>query len=251
MKYVLPIALVFTLLSCGSDDTVDTPINGMDASADAQSDLGAEDARDDDATVEDSGTADMGAQDMAQQDMAQQDMAQEDMAQEDMGEADSGDPDMASGGCATGFTQTAGIDESIVACAGPDESLNQCDSADACATGWHVCTASEYRARYEAVEPAAASTGTFWLAGCVRDGAAPTSPSDQVCSDCTGVPTGSDEDVAFSCINSIRASSESLHVGVRAGSACVFVGTDDAGNDAYWNATPAASTLNGAFCCAD
>lgn len=182
-------------------------------------------------------------------DMAAADLGA-DAATEDMS-VDMEVSDAAMGACAAGYTAHEEVAGAVVACEGAADSLNQCDAAAACGAGWHMCTAAEYRAHFEAVEPAAVADATYWLSSCVRDGADPTAPSDVPCVDCTGTQTGGDADVSFSCINSISIETDELYVGVRAGSACTFVGIDAAGNDAFWNAQPSSTLQAGAFCCID
>ncbi len=166
--------------------------------------------------------------------------------------ADMGSDMTAGAGCAPGATLHEGVDSDIVACeAATAQSLNQCQASALCGQGWHMCTATEYRAKYETVFHPETENATYWLAGCVRDGAAPTSPANNVCADCTGTQTGGTEDVGFSCVNAITLTADSLYVGVRAGSACSFVGLNQAGNDAFWSVLPAASAEDGAFCCRD
>lgn len=254
MRQFLVVAIaLFIASACGSDSEV--PADTTDAStaedASGMLDMPADDAGGEtDMFIGDMTTADVGS-DLGMQTDAAVDLGAADLGT-DMTMQDAGDEDAtSSGACAIGYTETVGVAGEISACAAGTEALNQCDASNACATGWHLCTASEYRTTYEATEAPAVLDSTLWLAGCVRDGAAPMSPSDSVCSDCTGTQTGSDEDVAFSCVNSIRLTSDSLYVGVRAAGSCQFVGTSNSGDDAYWSAQPASNTLNGALCCVD
>lgn len=238
--------LSLLVVACGSDEA------GEDADA-GGSDSGVID-------VQDSGEPDTGSANNNDLDAsgeedtgAEADMSgQEDAGGEDAGSGDSGMEDAGtSEGCASGFTRTVGVDGAIVACTGPADAVNQCDAQALCGAGWHMCTATEYRAQYAAMEPPAVDMSNLWLASCVRDGADPQAPSDGVCSECTSTATGGDVNLAFSCVNAVRISSESLYVGVRAGAACTFVGTEEAGNDAYWSVELASTQLGGAFCCAD
>lgn len=259
MKRLLLLSLLLTFASaCGSDS--EAPADTADAStvedASGTLDMAPQDAGGEtDMTVATDMAADL-THDMGEESDASDMTSMADMGADtgadDAGSDDAGTSDAGSeGACANGFTETVGIAGQVSACAAGTESLNQCDASNACATGWHLCTASEHRAVYETTEAPAVLDSTLWIAGCVRDGGAPMSPMDNVCSDCTGTQTGSDEDVGFSCVNSIRLTSESLYVGIRAAGSCQFAGTSDSGNDAYWSPQPSSNDLNGALCCAD
>lgn len=253
MKKLLSILVFLMLSGCGSDSETPTDVPDASSSNDASGQADAGDlGQEPDMTVVDM-AADIPATEDLGVDMTASDAGSDASANDagsDVGIDASSDAG-SDGACANGYTETVGVPGEVSACAAATESLNQCDAANACAAGWHVCTASEHRGRYEATEPPAVLDSSLWLAGCVRDGAAPMSPIDSACSDCTGTQSGSDEDVGFSCVNAIRLTSDSLYVGVRAASSCQFVGTDTSGDDAYWSAQPAANTLNGAMCCID
>lgn len=257
MKRIALVVLLTTAgFSCGKDTGLGTDDAGNDV---ALSDSGATDdmkaAADSGGTTEDMASqgGDMSSADMGTsgQDMrSPADTGAADSGADDMSVADAG-VDMAAGPCAVGYAAHEEVAGAVVACEGATDALNQCDAADACGNGWHLCTAAEYRTHFEASEPSAVADATYWLASCVRDGADPTAPSDTVCSDCTGTQTGGDADVSFSCVNALTIETDQLHVGVRAGSACTFAGLDEAGNDAFWNAQPSSVLQAGAFCCVD
>lgn len=246
MKVQITVTLIaIVALSCGKDDVTPT----ADMSDATIADMGAQDSNNPQA---DMGQADVGAPDVAQPDTASPDLGAPDMATQDTGSMpDTGSDVGAGAGCAPGYTGHEEVAGAVVACEGAADSLNQCDAAAACGPGWHMCTATEYRANFEAVEPAAVADATYWIASCIREGGAPTAPSDTACTDCTGTQVGGSVEVSFSCINAISLETDQLVVGLRAGSACTFAGVDAAGNDAFWNAQPASTLQAGAFCCID
>ena len=230
------IVLVVLAAGCGKDE-VPSPDTGTDVRF-AGPDFAAPDATSADVTP----TTDMSMHADAGPDAMSNDMPATDTTNGDTS---------SSPACAPGFTSHEEIAGTVVACAGAADALTQCDAATACGTGWHMCTATEYRSFFESVEPTSVADGTYWIASCIRDGADAVPPSDAPCSDCTGTQTGSDATVSFSCVNPISIDSDQLYVGVRAASACTFAGVDAPGNDAFWNAQPASTPQTGAFCCAD
>jgi hypothetical protein len=236
-------------VGCGSDDSSPTDAGLADASGDGGGSF--------DAAVSDGGVVmDMAVEIDMSTDAAERDSGESaDVGADSGGDAgaDTGGADMAEtdGPCAASYTAREEVAGTVVACEGQPGTLNQCDAEAACGAGWHMCTATEYRTYFESVQPASAENATFWIASCVRNGGAPMAPSDTVCSDCTGTQTGTDEAVATSCVNALTVETGQLYVGVRAGTACTFVGEDAAGNDAFWNAQPARALQDGAFCCID
>lgn len=256
----LPALLLASLLVLfGCDD--DTG-NANDDTSNTQNDTSENDTNTQDTATQDTGGGDDtatqdtgGADDTSTADTATQDTGTTDTGTADTGTADASDAGGADttvddDGCADGFTAFAGVDADIVACAGATESLSQCDASQACGAGWHMCTASEYQSRYTAAEHPETNNFSFWLASCIRDGGDTQVPSDVICSDCTGTQTGSEADVAQSCVNGLVFSTDQLYVGVRAGFACASLGDiSDNSTQAFWNFQLASSTQNGAFCC--
>lgn len=176
------------------------------------------------------------------------DVVAPDVAPREQGGVDIGGDVTAAEGCAAPAKGTmAGAD--VVACLGPVDSVDQCQAAAYCATGWALCTASQYQLRYgAAVDPPVAVTEGLWLAGCVRDGAVPTAPVDGVCTSC-GADQGSNQVVGWSCVNSVSTNTDSLHVGLRTASACTHAGTTAITTQGFWAAWPAHLLRSGALCC--
>lgn len=248
MKRIVTI-FFFVLLplasACGSDDSTDADAGAPDATS---TDAAAADMSTSDGgpSIDDGGTTDA----ESDPDGGEPD---DGGTSDDAGtQMDVSDPDADStGACASDYAEVGGIDGVIIACEGAAESIDQCDAVAACGDGWHMCTATEFRAQYESTEPPGVLDANFWIASCIRDGGGPQSPSDEICSDCTGTATGPEADVAFSCVNSISIVTESSYVGVRAAGSCQFAGNGNPGNDAYWSASPASTLQAGAFCCPD
>ena len=151
-------------------------------------------------------------------------------------------------GCSGGAEGLATGETDVVACIAPT-TASQCEASNFCASGWHLCTASAYRTGRQAALPAAV-TESLWLAGCARDGAAPSAPFDQVCSSCEA-GTGSEVTVGWSCVNSAVVISGRLRIGVRTSDACSRIGVNSDATATFWQAWPASQGLRGALCCRD
>lgn len=228
---VLCAALVCSLGACSDD-------SGSAADAGTDSAIPADVARDTlgdrgagEGAVVDRGAADVGAAEGGAADLGARDLGA------DLGPA---------AGCASGFGTVVSAD--IAACPAAS-AVDQCAAAALCASGWALCTASQYQTRYgAATTPPAAVTDVLWLAGCVRDGASPTAPVDGVCSSC-GAAKGATVTVGWSCVNSVTTTTDSLHVGLRTSSACTSAGTNSATTQGFWFAWPAKNALMGGLCC--
>lgn len=147
--------------------------------------------------------------------------------------------------CVQGATESVLVADAMVGCITASANVNQCAAAAACGAGWHLCTASEYQARYGAADPGL--TSNLWIAGCVREGGAPFAPTDAICASCGGAE-GSEVEISWWC-NGITASTSALNVGLRTAGACSNVGVDDNANQAFWVTITSSQTLSGALCC--
>jgi hypothetical protein len=151
-------------------------------------------------------------------------------------------------GCALGTSVSTSASNVVVCLAGSGQSMDQCTAATTvCASGWHMCTASEYRA---VAAGAAITAQQVWIAGCIRDGAAPFAPTDAVCSQCVNT-TGSEASAAWNCSNGFAFKSRSLHLGLYAHTSCAAAGTNATSSRAYWRFDDASSNRQGALCCKD
>jgi hypothetical protein len=209
----------------------------------------------DDTTTADSGVdagVDVGGSDLTSPDLAPDDLERADLGSDGSATSDEQGVADAAGdlgpavGCATQGTM---VGADIAACTDPAGAVNQCAAASYCASGWALCSASQYQTRFgSASAPPSPVTQGLWLAGCVRDGALPSAPVDGVCSSCAA-DLGADKVVGWSCLNSVTTSTESLRVGLRTASACTHAGTNAPTTKGFWAAWPAKSTLSGALCC--
>ncbi|MBW2734386.1 MAG: hypothetical protein JRH20_18520 [Deltaproteobacteria bacterium] len=149
-----------------------------------------------------------------------------------------------SGPCTRGSAEVLVADQRVGCVTAND--VTQCAAAALCGAGWHLCTASEYQAAYADAEPGLSEN--VWLAGCVREGAAPFAPADHVCASCDSTQ-GSEVAVGWGCTLSISISTEELNVGVRTSSACSMVGVNESANAAFWQVWQTSKFLSGALCC--
>lgn len=264
-KLVLILTVALVAVAC-SDDT-STPVDSGPGDRTLLPDVGTRDSTDDvsrpdgitpDTTFDSNALADSGA-DTTSADVTSADTTSADTTSVDTTSVDSTSGDsrvdsssadstvdsVSPGPCAQG-TEEVLVADQVVGCVTAQSEINQCAAVAYCGAGWHLCTASEYKARYGSSDPGLSEA--LWLAACVRDGSTPSAPTDQVCASCSG-SQGSDVEVGWGCGIQITVTTDELNVGVRTSSACGIVGVDDAANQAYWQPWRASATLAGALCC--
>jgi hypothetical protein len=146
--------------------------------------------------------------------------------------------------CASG-PPTFSYAADMVICSDPT-GVDQCSAQSLCnmAAGWHLCTATEFRARGGKKTPAQSPA---WIAGCIRAGGAPHAPVDAVCL-CTAAaaPLAA---VHYSCDTSLFGESPEAHVGLVSYGLCFSVGTLSPTTEAYWVSSPSHSARGAAVCC--
>jgi len=154
-------------------------------------------------------------------------------------------------GCNPSFaTVDAVVGSKMVVCkaSGKVTTYNQCQAeSKLCNTagGWKLCAASVYRAQFKSSKPPALLA---WIGGCVRSGAAPHTPTDGVCSKCSG-PSKQAVNCFWPCIGGGAPLVGEPYVGLTTANACNQVGTATPATEAYWTATPASSEKPRAMCC--
>lgn len=165
--------------------------------------------------------------------------------------ADTGGVDASlGGGCSTAATISQQLGAKMVLCrASGLRSYSQCDASRSCAPGWHLCTASEYRAAFGAGSPFTAGAPA-WLAGCVREGQAkPTSPLDRACTSCTKTTNVPQAVVQWDCAGSAAPASSAPYIGLTTYLTCNRAGENIANNAAYWRTARSDQTSSYAVCC--
>ena len=95
---------------------------------------------------------------------------------------------------------------------GCDGEKTQCDAESLCASGWHLCTMSEYVSRGGATTPASVRR---WIASCIRTGCgAPTYPTDEICGGVCENAMGSMPDMVWDCSGSLADTESNCAVGL-------------------------------------
>jgi len=161
---------------------------------------------------------------------------------------DQASPDGGAEGCAGATLKSTAVGSGIVACIGAANTVSQCKASAFCKAGWALCSASEYLKTFGALAPAIPAASSLWIGGCVRDGAAPFSPKDGVCSKCAA-DKGPEVTVSWSCVNTVTVDTATLHVGIRTSSACTFAGVNQNQSRGFWMAWPTTQLTDGAICC--
>ncbi len=168
MFVFLPLIAAASVAGCDFFSSGPDPVSPPDAGIDAR----VSEAGNGDSAVPDDGEAllDAAADDGATADAMRGD------AGSDAG-VDAGPPVP---GCRDGTEDQVYPSGDMVGC---DGALNQCMAGMLCASGWHLCTATEYQARVDL--PAFGLQR--WIASCIRHGCSSdaTSPTDDICGDCT------------------------------------------------------------------
>ena len=127
----------------------------------------------------------------------------------------------------------------------------QADAAKLCASGWHMCTATQYLARGGTKYVLTNQGPLYWLAACVKPG---SPPQDGVCTNPqTGCPGGCA--VGWSCVNGGSGITRTGHdrYAIEAHTYCYRLGTNTATGAYWWALSPNLSSTipAGAVCCKD
>jgi hypothetical protein len=127
--------------------------------------------------------------------------------------------------------------------------LSQCDAGEACGTGWHLCTATEYRDRGGRDVPDNVTIVGSWIAGCARD--TRTEFRDGICSIC-GSESAAPPAMIYECDGSdIGPGMVGDGIGVVSGRECKRVGENTALTAAYWSIYWTDSRAAHSMCCLD
>lgn len=151
--------------------------------------------------------------------------------------------------CASGCSETAtyGTPVPTMVICRSSSKINQCGANNRCGKGWHLCTAGEYLKRGGAAKPAGTTLVPLeaWIQGCVRSGASPHAPTNNVCS-CSskqGTPA------RYCWRGSKLYGGPELHVGVLAHGRKHAVGVNTQATTAYWKAAPSTLATLYSMCC--
>jgi hypothetical protein len=126
---------------------------------------------------------------------------------------------------------------------------SQCEAGDACAAGWHLCSATEYQDRGGRVVPDNVTVVGSWIAGCARDSR--TVLRDGICAFC-GSESGAPPAMIYQCDGSdIGPGMIDDAIGVLSARECKRVGENSALTAAYWSIYWAGSAAAHSMCCLD
>ena len=128
--------------------------------------------------------------------------------------------------------------------------MNQCQAEKLCnaSAGWHLCTASEYRARGGQLGNRVINGA--WIAACIRSGNAIHAPSNKICA-CLSGSNQKKEEVAWFCSSSfpLMMQSDSLYLGVSTSTSCMYIGAKTALGGGYWTVNRPVGLSDRALCC--
>lgn len=136
----------------------------------------------------------------------------------------------------------------MVLCDAVSGGSEQCGIDSLCNTsaGWHLCTATEYKAHggTKSGAPKAA-----WLHACIRDGSTPHSPLDKLCKCLSDLDTV-DTQISWNCVTGGGwKSTNAFHIGLVAQSKCQRVGENLPATEAFWEYRKADAVVHAAVCC--
>ena len=174
-----------------------------------------------------------------------------DMQVGDLGADAAIDSSTVAGACNDGAVVEETYQSDMVVCqsVGQAVRVNQCAaSASFCndASGWEMCTASQFLDRGGKTTPAL--TTAAWIAGCVRDGEDPLGVLDGACGSCLAA-SGSLQTLRWRCQSGTPLSFDQRHVGLASDSICYRAGTDSSSYEAHWGPLTSDGTLPAAVCC--
>jgi len=143
--------------------------------------------------------------------------------------------------------EPASWDSTMVVCKG--SVADQCAAETLCNTGWHLCTASEYRAQGGRAEGTSSSL-LYWIGGCIRSGGQPYAPRDGLCSStCISKPAPATY-LGFFCSDGKGTWLWGVGVvGLTTTSTCLRAGVNDVNAEAYWRPSDVTRDGDGAVCC--
>ncbi len=163
--------------------------------------------------------------------------------------ASAGDGSASTGGCTAGMTEAkyTGWNKMVECSTKTGTALTQCASTKRCATGWHLCTATEYLARGGKVS---GGKGFAGMAGCVRNGLPFTTwPLDGVCGSCAGTH-GSNVVSSWYCAGGGGAIPRSdLYLAIWTATTCHRVGLNLPSHGGYWTTIGASQKFGRILCC--
>jgi len=148
------------------------------------------------------------------------------------------------------YCNTADPSQVIMAtCMGSD---SQCTAEDACATGWHLCTGTEYLARGGKTIPQNSTIIRAWIAACGRD-LDGTKLKDGVCSSCETGEIGAPWGMLYECTtgNQIGPGMADGTLAVVTSDICMRLIQNTPANGGYWSLYWAGLGAGGSVCCLD
>jgi hypothetical protein len=159
-------------------------------------------------------------------------------------------PDTGSTNACSSGTMVYNFSPTMVVCQHPSL-VTQCQAPAVCnvAGGWHLCTATEYRARGGVTTPHSYDNG--WIASCIRTSGTVHAPTNAICpGSCQGGFTWPPKTIGWTCGS---GTADKVHtdptIGVCMRSECRRLGANSASNNAYWTFALTNETHYLAVCC--
>jgi hypothetical protein len=138
---------------------------------------------------------------------------------------------------------------SMIACGGSAQ-VDQCSAAPLCnlTGGWHLCTATEFRARSGTIT---ATSSAAWIASCARNnGKDYTNPTDSICASCSTATDRAYTVATWDCQTGQTGFTSNLRqLGMISSGLCHRAGSNLAANEAYWTTYGAGSYQLTSLCC--
>lgn len=128
----------------------------------------------------------------------------------------------------------------------------QCEAHTACATGWHLCTGTEYLARGGKTVPPNSSIIRAWIGACGLD-VTGTKLKDGVCSTCATTTINAPWAMLYECDtgNQIGPGMADNALGAVTSNICMRLIQNTPANGGYWSLYWASSGAGGSLCCLD
>jgi hypothetical protein len=170
-----------------------------------------------------------------------------DVPKPDWPKPDTAKPDSVPPPCALGPTSYLSLSGLLAACETAN-AVGQCQAGTLCAAGWHLCTATEYKAVFPAASLVPLSAADAWIASCVRQGAV-TAPTNAVCGSPCYDASSTQVTIAWDCKGATPVSSTAAAIGVKSATTCARVGGNTPVCEGMWAPHPAGQLLVRSLCC--
>ena len=148
--------------------------------------------------------------------------------------------------CASGVSPGQMYSPTMIVC-NSSQTVDQCNAHLLCnEPAWHLCKASEFKARNGTTTPAQDSG---WIASCSRVNSKDQAPSEDICPACNPMTQPGLTTSTWDCSGADPINSDLRHLGVINCGVCRRVGINNSSNGAFWQAYGSGSNQLAAICC--